>query len=156
MAREFASIQLRIWQDDDFRALTREAQHLYLLLVTHPSLSYCGVVYWRPARLAAFAGNLTVADVHTAATELRNALLIIVDEDTEGALVRSFIRNDGLIRQPRMAVSTARAHHGVASRTLQGVIVHALKRLPKEDPDINGWHKPETAALLNHKAIDPD
>lgn len=155
MAREYASIKLLIWQDDEFRSLSREAQHLYLLLVTHPSLSYCGVVDWRPARLAAFAGNITADDVIEAAEELRAISFVVVDEETEEALVRSFIRNDGLMKQPRMAISMVKAYAAVASRTLQGVVIHELQRLHKESPELNGWHKQEALDLLTHKAIDP-
>jgi len=43
MAREFAKIKASIWQDDDFRALPVEAQHLYFVVLTDPDLSYCGV-----------------------------------------------------------------------------------------------------------------
>jgi hypothetical protein len=155
MAREFASIKLSIWQDDDFRQLSREAQHLYFVLVTHPSLSYCGVVDWRPARLAAYASNLTVDEIHTFGAELAASLYLIVDEDTEEVLIRSFIRNDGLMKQPRMAVSMAKAFGSVASRSIQGVIVHELNRLHLEEPDLGGWCKTDVSRLLEQRSVDP-
>jgi hypothetical protein len=44
MAREFGRVNVTIWQDPDWRALPFPAQHLYLLLWTHPLLTYCGVL----------------------------------------------------------------------------------------------------------------
>src|SRR5699024_3338647 len=51
MARDHGRILTAIWSDDDFRRLTVGAQHLYLMLVTDPGLSYAGVTDWRPNRI---------------------------------------------------------------------------------------------------------
>ncbi len=69
--------------------------------------------------------------------------------------IRSFIRNDGLMKQPRMAVSMARAYGAVGSRTIQGVVIHELQRIHSEHPELLGWHKAEAVALLSNKAVDP-
>lgn len=155
MAREYASIRVKVWGDDDFRALPCDSQLLYFTLVTLPNLSYCGVTDWRPKKLAALAPDWTPRRVEDAARELWERLYVVLDEDTEEVLVRSFIRNDGLMKQPRMAVSMVAAYRAVGSRMLQGVIVHELQRLHDEFPDLNGWHKPEALELLSGRAIDP-
>ena len=36
--RNYAQLNIAIWNDDDFRALTPQAQHLYFLLLSHPTL----------------------------------------------------------------------------------------------------------------------
>lgn len=155
MAREYASIRVKIWQDDDWRALPKDAQLLYFTLLTLPQLSYCGVIDWRPKKIQAFAPDWSWHEIEKAAGVLRERLYLIVDDETEEALIRSFIRNDGLMKQPRMAVSMAHAYGAVGSRTIQGVIVNELVRLHQEFPDLHGWSKPEAAALLSARSVNP-
>ena len=159
MAREYAPVRLSIWSDDDFRALSPGAQHLYFVLMTAPSLTHCGVADWRPARLAALAGGWTVDAVSDAADELSATRYIVVDAETEEVLVRSFIRHDGLMKQPNMAVAMCTAHTAVASRVLRGVVVHELRRLSVDQPDLAAWGAKASKALLDDMlvkdAIDP-
>lgn len=155
MAREFASIRVRVWQDDDFRALPKDAKLLYFTLLTMPALSYCGVVDWRPKRLNTFSPDFPYDQILVAASILEERYYVVIDEDTEELLIRSFIRNDGLMKEPRMAVSMARAYGAVGSRKIQGVIVHELRRLHQDFPELKGWHKPEASALLQNVAVDP-
>lgn len=155
MAREFASIRVKIWQDDDFRSLPRDAQHLYFTLLTIPGLSYAGVLDWRPRKFAAFASDWTPKLIDRASEILREKIYLIVDEDTEEALIRTFIRNDEVLKQPRLAISMVNAYGSVGSRKLQGVITHELIRLHKDQPDLKGWHRREVTDLLAGKALDP-
>jgi hypothetical protein len=161
MAREHAQIKLAIWADDDFRDLTRDEQHLYFALVTHPSLSYAGVVDWRPARIAALAADWTREDVETTAKGLIAKRYIVVDEETEEALVRSFIRNDEILKQPKVALAMLTAWAGVASKLLRGVIVHEIKRLHAETPTLPAFTSTATASgerlreLLTKPGVDP-
>lgn len=155
MAREHARVNLSIWQDPEFRALPVPAQHLYLTLWTHPGLSYCGVVDWRPGRLAAFSGGRTVQEVEHAAACLEARHFIVVDTDTEECLIRSWARFDGLIRQPHMAVSYANAYAEVASNDIRGVLIHETIKLRKIDAGLPGWGKPQVFAMLSLPAIDP-
>lgn len=155
MPRTFSRVNVTIWQDEDWRDLPPAAQHLYLVLWTHPSLSYCGVVDWRPGKLGALAGGWTKDAVERAADCLEARLFLVIDQDTEECLIRSWAKHDGLLKEPRMAVSFANAYATVASRELQGVIVHEANRMHDTDPDLAGWAKPQVAAMLTKTAIDP-
>jgi len=155
MARDHARINIAIWQDDDWRDLPTPAQHLYFTLWTHPLLNYAGIVDWRPGRLAGMANGWTVDEVEAAGDCLRARLFIVVDDDTEECLIRSFVRFDGLMKQPRMAVSFANAFAGTTSRTLRGVIVHEAHKLREIEPDLGGWAKPQVQELLTKRSIDP-
>lgn len=155
MARNFARIDVTIWMDEDFRDLPPQAQHLYFILWTHPKLSYCGVVDWRPAKLSGLAGGWARGDVEEAAAILSARLFTVIDRDTEECLIRSWAKHDGLIKEPRMAVSFVNSYAEVASRTLQGVIVHEAKRLRDAQPTLAGWSKPQMVALLTKHDIDP-
>lgn len=155
MAREYAQIRLSIWNDDEFRQLSPSAQWLYFLLLTHPTLTSAGVGDWRPKRLAALACGHDVAAVVEAGAELARRLYIVVDEDTEEYLVRSFHRNDDLLKMPNMATAAARAAAEVASSGIRGVIVFELNRLKRERPGMKGWGSQELLELMGGEAVDP-
>lgn len=155
MARDYAAVSRGIWRDDDFLDLTPTAQHLYFVLLTDPKLSYCGVTDWMPRRLAARAKNWAPEDVHEAGVELDSRRLIVVDEDTEEVLIKSFVRYDGVLRHNRLCVSMANAFGDVASKHLRGVIVHQLLRLQTEEPDLPAWDKPQVRDVLRRAVLDP-
>lgn len=155
MAREHAQVKLAIWSDDDFRSLSPAAQHGYFVLLTSPSLSYCGVADWRPRRIAALAAGWSAGAVQTAASELARTLFILVDEDTEEVLLRSFVRTDGVMQRERMATAMAKAWAGTASAVLRGVVVHELKRLREESPELGGWGSKAAVDLLGKPSVDP-
>ena len=155
MARDHGRIFTSIWSDEDFRQLTPGAQHVYLMLTTSPSLSYCGVADWRPRRLLPLARDWNPDCFWASVAELVQRLYIVVDEDTEEVLVRSFIRNDGLMKQRHMGVSMAKAHSAVASNVLRGVIVHELIRLHGDEPELKGWGSDAVRRLLEQTPINP-
>lgn len=155
MSREHAQIKLAIWADDEFRHLSPGAQHLYFVLLTSPALSYCGVTDWRPKRIAAAANGWTATDVEQAAKELADRLYLVVDDDTEEVLIRSFLRNDGLMARERMATAMAKAYSSVASPRLRGVLVHELKRLHSDQPSLTGWTSERAVELLSKPSVDP-
>jgi hypothetical protein len=82
-------------------------------------------------------------------------LYILVDESTEEVLIRSFIRDDGLMARERMATAMAKAYSSVASPAIRGVLVHELKQLHSESPKLFGWKAEKAQPLLAKTAIDP-
>ena len=155
MARDRANINTGIWNDADYRGLTVDAQHLYYMLMTHPSLSYVGVADWRPKRLTAYAAGLTVERIENAARELADGHYIVIDEDTEEVLVRSFVKHDGILKQPRLSVSMANAYATTASNTIRGVIVHELRKQREEHPEYKCWGDSRVSDVLSQPAINP-
>ncbi|MCS4277382.1 hypothetical protein M2390_002588 [Mycetocola sp. BIGb0189] len=155
MAREHANIRLDIWNDDDFRALSESAQLLYLKLLTSATLSYAGVADWRPPRVAALSGGGTAAAVRAAADELEAGLFVVVDEDTEEILIRSFLKHDGLLNKPNVTKAMVTAFGQVASARLRGVVVFQLQRLSEQFPDWRGFSLPEVRDLMSRASVDP-
>lgn len=153
MASDRAYINRGIWNDADHRQLTLEAQHLYYLLLTHPTLSYVGVVDWRPNRLTPFARGLTVERVEAAAAELSAGLYIVIDEDTEEVLIRSWVKHDGVLKQPRLAVSMANAYTRTASNELRAVIVHELSRQREAHPEYACWEDKRVSDVLAQPSV---
>jgi hypothetical protein len=159
MARDHARIRLDIWADDDFRALTSSAQWLYFHLTSNETLSFCGVADWRPARIAPKTAELSPADVEAFGEELQHGLFVIIDHDTEEALVRSWVKHDGLMKSPNLAKALAKAHAATASAVLRAVVIHELKRLkadwtPTEKAD--GWSVDEVKKLIRKRSISPE
>lgn len=155
MARDHVRINWSIWDDDDFRELSPYAQHLYFVLLTAPRLSFCGVGRWEPARIRGRASSWSSDDFVGAASELSERLYIVVDEGTEEYLVRSFIRNDELMKQRNIAVAMTKDFADIGSRALRGVVVHELVRLHADFPDLKGWGAEQVHLLLTRRAIDP-
>lgn len=156
MAREFAKIKAAIWQDDDFRALPIHAQHLYFVILTDPELSYCGVTDWRPRRMAPKAHQWGLDTIYDAATILTEKHLLIIDEETEEVLVRSFLRHDGVMQHNKLCISATRAFATIGSNHIRGVVVHELKRLENEFPEWPAWGRDQVKEVLKRNAISPD
>lgn len=153
--RNYAQIQLSIWNDDDFRDLTAPAQLLYFIMISHPTLNRCGVGDYRPKRLALFSHSWDAHQVEAAATELAQARFVILDTDSEEYLVRTFVRHDGLMKQKNMATTMAREFSTIVSDRIRGVIVWELRRLRSEFPKWRGWESVEALELLERTAVNP-
>ena len=129
MARTYAQIQVAIWQDDDFRALPPEAQHLYFLLLTSPKLNLAGVSDWRPNRVATLARYWDEPNVRKAAEILEHADYILTDPRTEEVVVRTFIKHDGILRNPKTAAGMVAAWGNTYSQPIRRCIANEVSRL---------------------------
>lgn len=148
MPRDRATIFTAIWSDADWKSLTAEEQRLYFLLNTHPSLSYAGVADWRPGRLAKMCSGTTAADIAATGSALQAKRFVFIDEESEEVLVRSYIRHDGVLNHPKLAISFANAYSGVASPTIQAIITHELARLQGEHPDWRAFSDKRVTSIL--------
>ncbi|AOE44337.1 HTH DNA binding protein [Gordonia phage Eyre] len=153
--KDHARVNLDIWNDDDWLDLSPAAQHLYLVLWTSPGLTYCGAGDWRPRKIAQRASGWTVRGVELAAAELARERFVIIDADTEEFLLRSWMKHDGLWKQPNMAVSMANARADLASRTLRGVVVFEVLKIREEHPEMGGWNRDALVDLLAQRPVDP-
>ena len=139
MARDHARMKTKMWSKGDWRELTMEAQWLYQALAQHEALSRCGVLDYRPGRIAALAENATAAKVQRAAKVLESARYIIVDRDTEELLVRTYVRHDGVLDRANMGKAVGRAFQTVVSLPLRRTILAELAKLYGESPDLAGF-----------------
>jgi hypothetical protein len=140
MPREFARIRISIADDEEFEDLTPAAQWLYLrVLIPDPTLNYAGVADWRPKRLLRKAKGMTLDMLTVAAAELEERTYCLFDLDTEEVLVRSFIRSDEILRNPKMAAAMVKAYRQVSSKTLQAGIVTEVQKAKEEHPEYSSW-----------------
>lgn len=129
MARSYAAIHLRIWADPEWRTLDGDAQHLYLLLLSQPSLNLAGVLPLQTRRWASCVADWDAPAVDMALSRLAEARFVVVDQDTEEVLIRSFIRNDGNYRIPNVLKSLCQIAEGTQAPALRAELAIELGRL---------------------------
>lgn len=154
MPRDRANIKTNIWASTDWRRLSKDAQRLYLLLLSHPDLSYAGVCDWRPGRLAQMSETDSVEAVVRDADELERRHFVLRDDVTEEICVRSFVKHDGLLRHPQLSVSFANAYAAIASPAIREVVANEAQKLHSREPDLIAWSKLQVKTILSEPARD--
>lgn len=140
MARDHARIRLSIWGDPDFRVLTSDQQRLYFLVVSQPGMTNCGVVPYTVRRWAALAGDTTERGIRKGIAALQGKRYVLVDEDTEELLIRSFVRHDGILSSPNISVACAKAWETTHSPMLRAAFQFELHRINNGVQE-EGWEK---------------
>src|SRR5207244_2252978 len=125
-------IQVGIWADDEFKALSTLAKLLYVQLLSQPKLSYAGSLDLAAKRWARAHPDTSVGEIRAALAELDAARFLVVDHDTEEVLVRSLIRNDGIFKQPNVLAAALREAFAIESLILRAALAAELRRLPVE------------------------
>lgn len=108
MPRTRAMILTSIWSDPDFVALSPATKLVYLALLSQPDVNHLGllsIAYSRWAR--ALRGS--VEWVRECVEELEEARFLVVDHETDQLLIRTFMRHDGVIKQPNILRAAASA-----------------------------------------------
>lgn len=151
--RDYARTNVTIWQDADFRALPFPAQHLYMTMWTHPDLSYCGVLDWRPGRIAPLSAGWNTQAVRTFADCLAARHFVVIDEQTEEVLIRSWVRWEEILKQPRLSISYVKAFSAVASNDVRRVLVHELAKIKEHTPDLAGFGDQRVLSVLTNPSV---
>jgi hypothetical protein len=133
MAREHARILTRIWSDADFCVLPIAEQRLYFQLLSQKNLSQAGVLPLQVRKLAKGCVETDEEDVLSTLKSLEASRFVFVDLDTEEVLVRSLIRNDGVMKIPNVFKAALRAALSVESPKLRGVLADELRRTRRKD-----------------------
>jgi hypothetical protein len=133
MARDHARLLTSIWDPtSEFRQLPADAQRVYMLLVSQRSINHAGVLPLTVRKWANCSPDTTVEDVWSALKVLAEERYIVVDQDTEEVLVRSYIRNDGVAKQPNVLKAALRLAEAVESPKLRVALASELRRLGME------------------------
>lgn len=135
MARDHGRVRHGIWSNRDFLALPERAQRAFMLALSQPDMSFAGVVPFTLRRWARLSADSTPESLREALAVLEGSpAFVVVDEDTEELLVRSFMRNDGILESPNMAKASVKAFHDIHSARLREVWLQELRRLAEEVP----------------------
>ncbi|MFD8088707.1 hypothetical protein [Streptomyces malaysiensis] len=132
MARGHGRILTSIWEDPDFLALDEQQQRMYLFLISQPNLNHAGLLDLTLRRWSRKARGLTVGELEKRITALDEARFIVVDDDTEELLIRSFVRNDGVWRMPKVMGSMVSGALEISSKRLQRALLVEMDRIPLE------------------------
>src|SRR5690606_15167353 len=63
---------------------------------------------------------------------LENARFVVVDEDEEELLVRSFLRNDEVYKQPKVLLAASRQLNEISSAKLRDEVAGEIQRILRE------------------------
>lgn len=129
MTRNYANISTAIWRNDEFRDLSRDAQHMYLLLTSQPDITAAGVLSLNVKRWSTRTKSVTTNEVVAALNELQAHRFIVFDNETEELLVRSFVRWDSGYGNAKRRPVILRAAQEIESSTLREWIAAEFHRL---------------------------
>lgn len=132
MARSYAPIYTSIWHDPEFVALSSRAQRAYFLALSQPEISYCGVVGYTTRRWARMAGDTKPRDVERAVAELEAAGFVLLDAETEELWVRSFVKHNGVLKQPQLRTAMRREYDDIHSATIRRLFFLSLPAKERE------------------------
>ncbi|MEN6527275.1 MAG: hypothetical protein ABFD65_12385 [Candidatus Polarisedimenticolia bacterium] len=133
MARGHGRILTSIWEDSDFLKLDEREQRFYLFLISQPNLNHAGLLPLTLRRWSRKAHGMTSADVEKRLQALDDAQFIVMDDDTEELLIRSFVRNDGVWRMPKVMGAMVSGALEISSRRLQVALLAEMDRIPLGD-----------------------
>lgn len=131
MARSEARVKTRIWDDADFLRLEPYQKLVYLFLISQPDISHCGVLSLRLRRWAKKL-SYTPKRLDEALDGLAKTRFIVVDDDEEELLVRSFIRGDEVYRQPKVLLAASRQLAEVSSLHIRDALATEVQRILQE------------------------
>lgn len=139
MARDHARLFVRIWADPDWKSLSSGQQLTFIKLVSSSDLSWCGVHPMLPVRLAQLSSDTSERKVRADLDGLAGRRFVVVDESTAEVLVRSYVRHDGLLKQPNVTKAMVKALEATHSDALRSAVREELARAFREDSEAKGW-----------------
>jgi hypothetical protein len=100
-----------------------------MFLVSQPDLSRAGTITTALNRWASRTGNYKRDNITDHLAQLARAGYIVMDEDAEELLIRSYIRHDEGWKSPNIMIAVAQAARQVMSETLRAVIRDELSKI---------------------------
>ena len=132
MARSHGRIKVGIWGDDDFCSLTRSAQRAYFMLLSQQLITNCGVLSYTPRRWARLAADATIDNTAEALTELQAARFVLIDQETDEILIRTYIEHDGILTSPNLTKAAIREYETITSVRIKRALAEQFPELFQE------------------------
>lgn len=124
-------IQESIWRNPEFRALPRSAQATYCQLITQKEIDKAGMLPYQPTKWVKGCDDMSLSDLLSDLKVLEAARFIIVDEDTDEVLARSYMRNAGVTAIPNVLKNALKSAALVESPTCRRALAEELRRIGK-------------------------
>jgi hypothetical protein len=130
VARSEARLSVEIWaRESDFINLTTDAQWMFTFLLSQPDLAHSGVLPLRTPRWASKGKGLTVEQIQSRLEELEHQRYVIIDRESGEVLIRSFIRQDKVYRQPNVFLAAKDNLPLVESPIIRSALATELRRV---------------------------
>lgn len=126
MARTYATIDAGIWLDPEFCALSAGAQRTYFMLITQTDITACGTL---ALTLRRWSKTCLEQDLKAWLEELAEHRFVLIDEDTEELLVRTFAKWDGGYKHAKRVLAVVATARAIRSIPLHAAIVNELALL---------------------------
>ena len=133
MTRQYGRFTTDIWDDPKFRALSVAAQRAYFMLSTQADITAAGTLALRLRRWSRYASDSPSDALSDALSELSGRRFLVIDEDTEEVLVRSFVQWDGGINNEKRRPVVLEAAGEVESPAIRAVLASELRKLGVDD-----------------------
>lgn len=127
---EYGKLLSRIWSDPEFTKLDARSQQLYALLISYSTRNLAGVLPMTLKRWAGCTADSTVENITESLKRLSRRRFVVVDWDTEELLVRTYIRNDEVYKQPNLMQAARKFCRQVESVSLRWALFDELTKLP--------------------------
>lgn len=151
---KYVRVMRSIWTDPDWLELSSRSKMIYLQLISQANISKAGVLPTVPRRWASMYPDLEVDDILAAIDDLSTAGFVLVDEDTEELLVRTYMRYDEMYAQPNGRKAITAATDEIVSATLRATVEQEFEDLtgessgnPSDNPSGKGSLTPRTRNL---------
>lgn len=131
MARTEARTQTAIWDNTEFLNLPPVQKAVYWVVYSQADINHCGVIALRVGRWATKFG-VTPGQFRAALDGLESARFILIDDEYGELAIRTFIRNDGVMKQPNILRAAHRSLAQVFSAKIRASIACELSRLLDE------------------------
>jgi hypothetical protein len=129
MARTESRFSTSAWRPgSDWLKLPFRHKAVYKMVLAQGEVEYTGVVALTPAKWSLLFG-LPLDELIEIIEELHDERYFVVDWDYEELLIRTFIRNDEVYRQPNLMRRAERTLDSVSSLAIRSEILTELQRI---------------------------
>ena len=132
-ARDHGRLPCKIWNDKTFRALPRTAQALYAQLSSDTAVNNAGILPLQVAKWAAGCVETTEREIEDDLGALSRAGYVVVDTDTYEVLLRSHLRDDGLLKHKYIFTNALRCAEAASSDQIRKALAIELYKLNRAD-----------------------
>ena len=126
---KYVRVMRSIWTDADWLELPSRSKMVYLQLISQANISKAGVLPTVPRRWASMYPDLDVEDILAAIDDLVRSGFVLVDEETEELLVRTYMRYDEMYAQPNGRKAISAAIDEIVSQALRNAVEEELADL---------------------------
>jgi hypothetical protein len=124
--RTYTTVDCGIWDDAEFCAMSAGAQRTYFMLISQREITACGVL---SLTLRRWGRTCSGKDLDAWLAELSDNRYVIIDEDSEELLVRTFAKWDGGYKHAKRVQAVIATSKAIRSHSLRTAAVCELAKL---------------------------